>query len=279
MMTNKERIYIVVKTYPTISEKYSELVCTAGVREDGSWIRLYPMPFRLLSDEQKYSKFTWIQAEVERNFSDFRLESYRPILSSIVVEDKKKKTDWEERRKILFNNKEIYTNLDLLIRKAKNKDKPISLALFKPAKIIKFIAEPDKRDWDIKKLSSLQAQSQQFNLFKTIEEIENEFRVVKKVPYKFSYCFEDDSGKKSTLMIEDWEIGMLYFHCLKAANNDEKIAIEKVKEKYFDYFATKDIYFILGTTLKNHYISKNPFIIIGVFYPPIQPFRQMTLFD
>ena len=34
MMYEKKRIYILVKTYPTISEKYSELVCTAGVLED-----------------------------------------------------------------------------------------------------------------------------------------------------------------------------------------------------------------------------------------------------
>lgn len=35
----KEWILIAVKTYPTLSEKYIELVCTAGFREDGSWIR------------------------------------------------------------------------------------------------------------------------------------------------------------------------------------------------------------------------------------------------
>ena len=30
----QKRVFILVKTYPTISEKYSELVCTAGVLED-----------------------------------------------------------------------------------------------------------------------------------------------------------------------------------------------------------------------------------------------------
>lgn len=68
----RKRIYILVKTYPTISEKYSELVCTAGVLEDGSWIRLYPIPFRLLNDDQKYPKYTWIEVNVERNIKDFR---------------------------------------------------------------------------------------------------------------------------------------------------------------------------------------------------------------
>lgn len=37
----EERILVTVKTYPTLSQKYGETVCTAGVREDGSWVRLY----------------------------------------------------------------------------------------------------------------------------------------------------------------------------------------------------------------------------------------------
>ena len=35
------KVLITVKTYPTLSTKYDELVCTAGFREDGSWIRIY----------------------------------------------------------------------------------------------------------------------------------------------------------------------------------------------------------------------------------------------
>jgi len=61
----RKRIYITVKTYPTLSEKYDELVCTAGICEDGSWIRLYPLPFRKLDNEQKYKKYQWIEADIE----------------------------------------------------------------------------------------------------------------------------------------------------------------------------------------------------------------------
>ncbi|MPM62092.1 hypothetical protein SDC9_108958 [bioreactor metagenome] len=46
------KVLIAVKTYPTLSEKYDELVCTAGFLEDGSWIRLYPIPFRKLELSQ-----------------------------------------------------------------------------------------------------------------------------------------------------------------------------------------------------------------------------------
>jgi len=37
-----------VKTYPTLSKKYDELVCTAGILDNGSWARIYPLPFRKL---------------------------------------------------------------------------------------------------------------------------------------------------------------------------------------------------------------------------------------
>lgn len=63
----KERVLITVKTYPTFSRKYIELVCTAGFREDGSWIRLYPSPFRFLEKGNRYKKYQWIELEIDKN--------------------------------------------------------------------------------------------------------------------------------------------------------------------------------------------------------------------
>ena len=278
-MTEKKKVFIVVKTYPTISKEYAELVCTAGVLEDGSWIRLYPVPFRKLEDYQKYPKYTWIEVEVTRNEKDFRPETYRPTLATISVGAKPKRISWEARCQIIFNNKKTYTNLQELYDKAKN-DKT-SLAIFKPTKVIDFIAEPVDRNWNADKLAILKNLSRQLNLFQTPEEIEAEYRVVPKVPYKFSYVFEDDSGRQSTIMIEDWETGMLYFKCLKRANGDESVAKAKVRERYYDDFAmTKDLYFFLGTTLAFHMVSKTPFLIIGIFHPPMPSAnKQISLFD
>jgi hypothetical protein len=53
----KEKILITVKTYPTLSRKHGKLVCTAGLREDGTWMRIYPVPFRLLDYDRRYSKY------------------------------------------------------------------------------------------------------------------------------------------------------------------------------------------------------------------------------
>ncbi len=72
------KVLITVKTYPTLSAKYDELVCTAGFKEDGTWIRLYPVPFRKKSYNEQYKKYDWIEVDLVKNTSDFRPDSFRP---------------------------------------------------------------------------------------------------------------------------------------------------------------------------------------------------------
>ena len=51
------RALILCKTYPSPSSKYAETSCVAGMTEDGKFIRLYPVPFRLVADEQQFKKW------------------------------------------------------------------------------------------------------------------------------------------------------------------------------------------------------------------------------
>lgn len=266
-MTERKRVFILAKTYPTISKRYAELVCTAGMLEDGTWIRLYPVPFRLLDDDKKYPKYSWISVDVTRNSSDFRMESYRPEIDSIVLEPeipklKGRVVDWETRRNIIFHNQKIYKNLQELISEAKDTKK--SLAVFKPAEIKALRVEKRDDDWSEDNLKALEAQARQLDFFKTKEELEEELKPAQKIPYAFKYVFVDNAGQEASLMIEDWELGSLYLKY----DNEEK-AKQAVMDKYFYNFAkTKDVYFFLGTTKKWHNIAPNPFVIIGVFYPP-----------
>ena len=74
------KVLITVKAYPKPSGKYEELVCTAGLLSGIDWIRIYPVPFRLLDDRKKYPKYAWVQLDIERRADkDFRPESYRPL--------------------------------------------------------------------------------------------------------------------------------------------------------------------------------------------------------
>ncbi len=264
------KVLLLIKTYPTLSKKYSELVCTAGITEDFRWIRIYPIPFRLLEYEKKYQKYQWVDMDLIKNSSDPRPESYKiKNINTIKLLDKiDTKNKWELRKRIILDNLVIYKNLDEIIEKA-NKNE-LSLVLFKPSKIIDFVIEKSEDDWDSNLVKKINSDIKQPTLFDTEEELraKETFELVKKVPYKFSYKFTDETGKENCLMIEDWEIGQLYWNCLKYSNNNAKVAIEKVKQTYLTEFQKKDLYLFLGTTRQFHGWAKNPFVIIGVFYPP-----------
>ena len=201
--TEKHRILVTVKTYPTLSRKYGETVCTAGVRADGTWVRIYPVPFRRLDEAEQYRKFDWIECRLKRRASDPRPESFSLVdfseltrVGHIGTSDK-----WSERRRILLKTARVYDTLSELIAAAK--ENVASLA--------------DDDPW------------------------RQTFRLIKKLPYAFSYRFEDATGRSSELQVLDWEVGALYWNCSKSTNGDESEALAKVRGKYYQEFLRTDL--------------------------------------
>lgn len=272
---NKVRVLITVKTYPTLSGKYGETVCTAGVREDGTWVRIYPVPFRRLEEKEKYRKFDWLECRLARNSSDPRPETFRPIdedelepVGHINTDDK-----WRERRRILLKTACVYERLDELIAGAKaNK---LSLAVFRPTRVFDFTWEEEARDWDPHKLREIRDITNQHDLFSD-NSWRKTFQVIPKLPYSFSYKFEDATGKRSELQVLDWEAGALYWNCLRSTDGDELKALTKVRQKYFNSFLENDLHFFLGTTQQWHQVAPNPWVIVGVF--PVPHEKQLGLF-
>ena len=272
--TEKERILVTVKTYPTLSTKYGETVCTAGVKEDGTWIRIYPVPFRRLDQNEQYSKFDWIECQLVRRQSDRRPESFTPmdLREFTPVDHIGTSNKWGERRRILLGISRVYDKLDELVAGAKNNT--VSLAVFKPTSVTGFIWESEDRDWDPKKLQRMRDLHSQLGMFEE-NSWRQTFKLIPKLPYSFSYQFEDANGRRSELQVLDWEVGALYWNCLRSANGNEANALDKVRRKYFDEFLKKDLHFFLGTTQQFHQVAPNPWVIVGVFPIPHDP--QMSL--
>lgn len=271
----RERILVTVKTYPTLSRKYGETVCTAGVREDGSWVRLYPVPFRRLNEKEQYQKFDWLECDLIKNLGDPRPESYRPTdpKQLVAVGHIDTKDNWRARRRLLLQTAKVYEVLQPLIDGAKANS--LSLAVFKPARILDFIWEEEDREWDPRKVAELRNRSLQAVLFEE-DAWQQTFKLIAKLPYSFSYRFADVEGKVSEMQILDWEIGQLYWNCLRQSANNEALALAKVKEKYCYEFLKKDLHFFLGTTQQFHGWATNPWVIIGVL--PIPHEQQTDLF-
>lgn len=251
------KVFMTIKTYPNLSKKYGELVCTAGIC-NGELIRIYPIRFRNLEEYKQFKKFQWIEVSLrKRNSRDRRLESYSPEGDIKLLEHiPSAKNGWEQRMKIIAPVK-LHRNMDLLITQAKQPPFP-SLAIVRPKEILDFKIEAVEREWT----EEQKAYFNQPDFFHDVGDL-----TLEKLPYKYSYCFTTEDEKERTLMIEDWEIGALYRNCLALSDRNEIEANQKVRKKYLEMAKNPNLFFFVGTTLAHHFTAPNPFIIIGVVNP------------
>jgi hypothetical protein len=252
-MPEKTRVLITVKTYPLPSEAHMELVCTAGVLDDGTYIRIYPVNYRYRPYAQWYSKYQWVEATLEKNLDDPRPESYRPVQNTPITPLGKRldtKKDWAERRKyVLARPARTMCELNA------TKQDEVSLGIVHVRQATDFVAEPCEADWKPK----WKALFRQQLLFGP------QRRPLEKVPYKFSYRYLCDNPDCNghQMQIEDWEVYEL-FRKMRDKFCSADIAVEKVRARFFDQMcaADKDTHFYVGTVKRF-----GTWIVLGVFWP------------
>lgn len=250
------KVLITVKTYPHPSEKYRELVCTAGVLEDGTFIRLYPIDYRYRPKWGNFKKYNWIQVDATKHppHVDPRPESYKPIHDTFKILPQHVGTDnnWNERKRYILNNNPLHSMCAL--NKIDQKEK--SLSIIQPKDITKFYAKPTEKEWKGKWHPALRDWL-----------IGPDMKDLAKVPYEFRYKYRcsDPKCKGHDQMIEDWETGILFLKELKRLSSEKK-AIESVHEKFYKQICApnRDTYFFVGTILK-----RGCWVILGTFYPKI----------
>jgi len=259
-LTEPLRILITCKTYPQPSLSYQEVVCTAGVREDGKFVRLYPLNFRKQPAEKQFPKYSWISVDAERKSGDPRPESFRPDPASItILNHLDTARNWAARKEVIdLVNETPMCELQKLTQQVK------SLGLVKVSSIDDFVIVPDSRTWKPEHEALLKQQ----NLF------DDDLKPIEKVPYRFVCKYKctapDCKGHRQSII--DWEFYELYRR-MRNEHKDEKIATAKVKEKFINTIASpdKDLHFFVGTVLKH-----SSWLIIGTFYPKIE--KQGRLF-
>jgi hypothetical protein len=251
---SEKTILILAKTYPTPSKKYIETCCTAGITDNGMPIRIYPIPFRRLSESRHYSKWQWIKARVAKNPKDSRVESYKIDVYSIEPIKKESKADWASRIPWIKKFPK-YSSLGKL--SADGKAGICSLAYMKPDKILDLEIEETNSKWTEEELKSLTAQSNDL-LSDLPDELHQIRTVLESIPYGFYYRFTVD-GEEQRAKIIDWEICQLYRNLCRDKNWKEKI-----RDKYLREFGTGDLYFLMG----NQHRFRNQFLIISVAHVP-----------
>ena len=258
-----KRALIVVRTYPVPAKKGVEVSCTAAITDNGEWLRLFPVPWRLLDKDQRFRKYQWVNVTVTKA-SDHRPESYklRPDGIDIVSEPLPTVNRWQARKNVVFPLRACC--LCCLIAQRNEHGHP-TLGIFRPAYIRQLVITPEKNpNWTDDELGFLR----QGHLF-----VKSPNEELKKIPFKFRYEFNcpHDFCQGHKLSSTDWEMGESYRKWKTAYGDNWE---EKFRQRYeTDMIQKYDTHFYVGT------IHQHPgtWIVVGLFYPPRDP--RGSLFD
>jgi len=264
MPSDDHRILILCKTYPSPSSRYVETSCVAGITAEGKLIRLFPVPFRLVEDDQQFKKWQWISARVRRAQDDARSESHRVSVDTISLlgDPLPARQHWPERREVL-KNVPVFDSFEAL--EASRVSDNISLGLVRPSRLMGLKITPVKNpSWTEEEKAKLLQEQMQGNLFDA-EEDQRSLKTLKKLPFDFHYEYECTSATGFTMhqhKLVDWEAGALYWNICRKPNWETLF-----RQKFVTEFNQRDVLFLMGT------IHQFPgqWLIVSVLYPPKLP--------
>jgi hypothetical protein len=257
MEWRRRRVLVTVKAYPERSEHHGEVVCVAGVTDDGEFIRLFPVPFENFRGGKRIPKYSWIEVECA-SARDYlgRRESHRIRPGSTInVVDRSltRKVDghapWDERKAIL--SPLVSKSIESL--KCAFEEDRTSIGMVHVEELLSFYST--KPLGEVDRIRSAFIQQTLFGEDRTLLE---------RLPHIFHYRFRCSPSCPSAhdMSIEDWEV-FESFRSWSTKYRDPDVLWCKMYQRYFTDFAARDLYFFVGTH------SRWPvWMVIGAFYPP-----------
>jgi hypothetical protein len=197
----RKRVLIVVRTYPTPAKSTIEASCTAAISNDSRWIRMFPVPARLMEHDKRFRKWQWIDVSLLKAPSDSRPESYKLNPDSIVIgESVGTDNGWRARRSLVDHLKRRSM---CRIQGERDENNHPTLGMFRPHEIRRLLIEPAAPGWTDAQLSTLS----QDTLFEKAPA-----HTLEKIPFDFRYEFRcgDVDCRGHTMLCTDWEMGQAY---------------------------------------------------------------------
>jgi hypothetical protein len=259
---SEENILIWGKTYPELSKKYIETVCTAGVLESGKPVRLYPITYRYLNDEQ-FKLYQWISAGIQKNPHDSRPESYKIDCDSIKVGESVPATqdEWGKRAEFMFRDKGWQFESAEELQQAQKKGRT-SIGIVTPRAITKVEvierSEDDARSFeqkfeDLKK--TVEAQRAQIQMFGDAIPPEMKKLEFLKSRVVISWLCNGSHCAGHNMQVLDWGL------CELQRREGSEAAVKRMEE--LSRVDVYDLKFFLG----NLFQYPASFLIVGMWYP------------
>lgn len=251
---------ILIKAQPHRSSGYFETVCCAGIGRDQKWRRQYPVPFRILKDDQKFGRWQWISYEFVTPKDDQRKESQKVLSKSLVAKDLMKKS---ERSRFLAplvrgSLKEADAHRD-------------SLALVRPQRIrLEAIAKSaDELAAETKKHKLL---ADQLSLLEEDETVEP----LTPCRMQFVLHWTDQDGANHRQECDDWETATAFNRFDQ--NYGESKALTYLKHKYEEQYFKAGLVLGFSTHSRRNieYGARNQWLLVGLIR--LDEERQQSLF-
>jgi hypothetical protein len=250
-MVSESRVTILVKASPQPSKKHQETVCCAGLQEDGTWKRLFPIRFRRLSGDQAFKRWDIVHFSYS-NPSDPRKESCRVHEESLVVSGRVKRD----------SEKTALIERALLSSEKEAMELGHSLAVIRPTDVqFKWKKlTPSEIENDRKKFADQAAQ---------LSLLDNEIASYEPCPYKFTMKYHD-AGGRHTKTCADWETSAAFFNLRKSLA--EQDVLKHLEHTYCSDYVQKGLVFALGNMMK----KPKTWQLLGIF--PAAQSEQLNLF-
>jgi hypothetical protein len=225
----REEVVVLVKAVPQVGARHGETVCCAGVTRDFEWRRLYPIRFRRLQNDAKFTRWQFLQYEATRPTHDVRIESRH------VFEDKLSPGP-------LLTPTERVTLVSKMTRKSAKHASELgqTLALVRPSRL-EFSIKPRKREDHEALCSAYELAASQKSF------IDPELKAFRPPPFHFRVRFEDADGMHNH-ECGDWETIATFTKW--SDRYGEERAIKDLTKKYNEEYFSKGMVVALGTLAK-----------------------------
>ena len=164
-------------------------------------MRLFPVPWGLLPESQRFRKYQWVDLTVIKAASDARPESHHLTQDgvSIVSAELSTANAWQARKNIVLP---LRAHCLCCLIKQRDANQFPTLGIVRPDSISKLRIAPDPAPWTEAQLSMLR----QEHLFAEAPQ-----RELEKIPFRFYYEFQcpESACNGHNVMCTDWENGSI----------------------------------------------------------------------
>ncbi len=256
-------VMILVKAAPVLTTDLEEAMCVAAMTTgpDPQWVRLYPVPFRDLANEEHFRKYQTMTMNVKRSRRDRRPESWLPIRGSIRTgEPLGTNHGWSARKEqIRLLGEQSMCELNAANEGGSGPGVP-SLGVVRPVTTPKLEITPLDEATLKKRNERAEASANQPSLFDDGTTLRAPLEIV---PWRFRYLYncrsEACTGHAQTIV--DWEIVALWRKVRHLPDWQDRMRRKFVGEMWGP---GRDTVMFVG----NQEQHPRSFLVLGVFWPP-----------